>query len=74
MNSEFIASFIRAKRRERKLTQTELAKLAKVSLRSIQLIEGGKSVRKSTILKVSQSLGYQLVIKYDFELIENNQN
>ncbi len=71
MNSNMIAAFIREKRENAGLSQTELAEKADVSLRSISAIEGNESVRKTTIQKVSKALGYELVVSYDFRKIED---
>lgn len=66
-----IAAFIKEKRENASISQLELAKKAGVSVRSVAAIEGSESVRKSTIEKVADALGYELVISYDFIKKEN---
>lgn len=71
MQSKMISAFVREERINQGLTQTELADRANVSRRSINSIELEQSVRRSTIEKVVESLGYKLVVR--FELVKREK-
>jgi len=70
MNSLLISAFVKEERKNQNLTQEELAEKSGISVRTIGSIEDNKSVRKSSIEKVVETLGFRLVVRYDFEKIE----
>ena len=81
MTKELIGKFIRDKRSELKLTQTELAEKAKISYRCVLDIELNKrNYSIDVAIDLLASLGYDLIIaprasiiiegmKYNFKLI-----
>lgn len=66
---EKIAAFVRGRRGEKDISQSDLAGLAQVSLRSIVTIENATKVRSTTLEKVFKALGYVAKIDVVFEPI-----
>lgn len=67
-NSDDLIKFLKVRRKELGLTQTELAKLCNLSLNGISKLENNKAkreVRLSTLFKLSSFLGFKLAIKVE---------
>jgi len=70
MQNDMITVFVKEERKNQNLTQQELAEKSGVSVRSVSSIELGESVRKSTIEKVLETLGFKMIIRYEFKKLK----
>ena len=65
-----LAQRVRTRRREAKISQTELAKRASVSLGSIKRFEGSGEISLASLLRIAAVLGYEA----DFEMLFERKN
>ena len=65
-----LAQRVRARRREAKISQTELAKRSSVSLGSIKRFEGSGEISLASLLRIAAVLGYET----DFEMLFERKN
>ncbi len=68
-----IGKFVRKERRSRDLSQTELANIAKVSIRTVVNIEKFQKVRSTTLELVLRALGHKLEYKANIVPIEDDK-
>ena len=65
-----ISQRVRARRREAKISQTEMAKMSGVSLGSVKRFEGCGEISLSGLLRIAAVLGYE----NDFETLFERKN
>ena len=65
-----LAQRVRARRREAKISQTELANRTSVSLGSVKRFEGSGEISLASLLRIAAVLGYEA----DFEKLFERKN
>ena len=62
-NTDRLADELRRIRRERKISQQEIAARADIARRTVINAEGGENVGLKEISKIANALGYELVLR-----------
>lgn len=68
-NTKELVSFIKSRREELGISQSELAQLCNLSLNGISKLEnnkdGKREIKLSTLLKLSKFLGFKIALKVE---------
>lgn len=74
MTYQELGTFIRQERKEKQLTQIELAQLVGVAIRTIKSMEKGERTHENSIRKVMEMLGYDIEVSISVDIKIKTKN